>query len=139
MSLFYTSGLRRFCRNYLAFAATLSFHILEITLSLVSREWLNRVRSPKYEYKRLSERHIRLLRLQRDPSGFHCELLLHSLDLHPAPSFEAISYTWGNFLKTHSLTIENCSLPITKNAHEILSKFASTSQSRLLWIDAICS
>jgi hypothetical protein len=34
--------------------------------------------------------------------------------------------------------IENCSLPITKNAHEILSKFASTGKSRLLWIDAIC-
>jgi len=92
---------------------------------------------PRYKYTRkLSERHIRLLRLQPDPSGFRCELLVHSLD--PAPSFEAISYTWGDPVKTHSLTVGNCSLPITKNAYEILSKFSPTDQSRLLWIDSIC-
>jgi hypothetical protein len=112
---------------------------LEIHPSLVSRELLNGALPPEYEYKRLSERHIRLLKLQRDGSEFHCELLLHSLDLRPAPSFEAISYTWGNpDKKKHSLMIEDCLLPITKNVHEILSKFASTDKSRLLWIDAIC-
>jgi hypothetical protein len=61
---------------------------------------------------------------------------MQSLDLDT--SFEAVSYTWGDPLKARSLMVDNCLLPITRNAYEIISKFASTGQSRLLWIDAIC-
>ncbi|KAH8589512.1 heterokaryon incompatibility protein-domain-containing protein [Bisporella sp. PMI_857] len=98
---------------------------------------MKRTADPTYEYTRLpSGRCIRLLNLHPGPPGFRCELVPQSLDL--ISSFEAISYIWGDSVKSDSIMIEGCSLPITKNAYEILAKFAPKAGTRVLWIDAIC-
>ncbi|KAK3680577.1 hypothetical protein LTR37_021154 [Vermiconidia calcicola] len=54
-----------------------------------------------------------------------------------ATVYGALSYTWFDNRKTHLITIDGRSLPITANLHGVLLRLRSI-RSRTLWIDAIC-
>lgn len=52
--------------------------------------------------------------------------------------YEAISYHWGAVDMTHTITLHDCTVSITKNVDMMLRYLRSRSKVRNLWIDAIC-
>lgn len=63
--------------------------------------------------------------------------ILHvSLDDHP--SYEALSYTWGNRVSLHPINVNGCTLMVTRNLLAALKRLRLPDQDRYLWVDAIC-
>jgi hypothetical protein len=93
----------------------------------------------KLRYEQLSEkRSIRLLQLSRSfPFGpVKCELSIHRIDSRP--SYEAISYTWGDPSQSRSVIINGYKLEVNSNAFDILQDRATFLRTRKIWIDSIC-
>ncbi len=94
---------------------------------------------PQYEYKKLSAPgNIRLLLLHRRNPIDAINCTLFEVDSKAAPSYEAISYTWGNPLETGDIRVNGFRLRIPKSAYTILDNRSSLWTPRLLWIDSIC-
>ncbi|XXH02833.1 hypothetical protein Hte_009220 [Hypoxylon texense] len=53
-------------------------------------------------------------------------------------TYDALSYAWGNMEKTNEITIDGGILSITENLFAALTRLRSPTESRCLWIDAIC-
>lgn len=101
-----------------------------------------------YEYTHLLPRFIRLLELTPDDTDdtsntptyryriVHAELPLDG----QAPSFDAISYTWGNPVKVATLQVhENGEhIALTANLTEALPSISQHSSTKRLWIDQLC-
>ena len=63
--------------------------------------------------------------------------ILHvSLDDHP--SYEALSYTWGNTVSLHPINVDGCTFMVTRNLLAALKRLRLPDQDRYLWVDAIC-
>ena len=63
--------------------------------------------------------------------------ILHvSLDDHP--SYEALSYTWGNRVSLHPINVDGCTFMVTRNLLAALKRLRLPDQDRYLWVDAIC-
>jgi hypothetical protein len=55
------------------------------------------------------------------------------------PSFNALSYVWGNPARTHEITIDNRRLGITENLHKALRDIQRDAIGDVyVWADAIC-
>ncbi|KAF2423796.1 HET-domain-containing protein [Tothia fuscella] len=54
------------------------------------------------------------------------------------PSFEALSYVWGDAVTSHFMFINEVRIPIQRNLFEALQHIRSENRSRTLWVDAIC-
>ncbi|OTA62910.1 HET-domain-containing protein [Hypoxylon sp. EC38] len=65
--------------------------------------------------------------------GFECGRIEYAPE-----SYDALSYTWGNQEKTDEIYIEGRVLGITRNLYIALTRLRSPTDSRCLWIDAIC-
>lgn len=101
-----------------------------------------------YSYSRLPKGgdYIRLLRLMpfenesTEGTRLHCELFNYRLQdtykgTHP---YEALSYTWGEEEKRHSIFVKGQALAITTNLHAALLRLRHNSLVRIIWADAIC-
>jgi hypothetical protein len=94
---------------------------------------------PQYEYTKLSAPgNIRLLLLHRRNPIDAINCTLFEVNSKAAPSYEAISYTWGNPLETDHLWVNGFRLRIPKSAYTVLDNRSSLWTPRLLWIDSIC-
>ena len=116
--------------------------VIIIFLYRIWRDLFSRNDNHHYEklrYERLSEkRSIRLLQLSR-PFSFgpvKCELSIHRMDSRP--SYEAISYTWGDPSQSRSVIINGYKLEVNSNAFNILQDRATFLRTRTIWIDSIC-
>ncbi|KAK0648409.1 heterokaryon incompatibility protein-domain-containing protein, partial [Cercophora newfieldiana] len=99
----------------------------------------------RYKYKPLGPGQIRLLKLAPGDdadSPLRFDLVTDDLDSYPGPSYEALSYTWGN-------TAEPCTafvgtrtaeyfVNITSNLNAALRSLRNRPQAAFLWIDAVC-
>lgn len=95
--------------------------------------------SERYEYTTLqSPDTIRLLVIEpgTQDSEICCLILQVSLTKHP--TYEALSYTWGEPTKTHALRCGSKRIGVTANLHSALRRLRWTDFRRTLWIDAIC-
>ncbi|KAE9369095.1 heterokaryon incompatibility, partial [Stipitochalara longipes BDJ] len=54
------------------------------------------------------------------------------------PSYEAISYTWGNANLREHIWVNGKALNVPKSCYTILSNRSSVWKPQLLWIDAVC-
>ncbi len=94
-----------------------------------------------YHYKPLENDYqcIRLLRLMPGPhlaAGIECELF-HT-KIKNCPPYEALSYTWGDASQTTIIGLSGCPFPATVNLDVALRYLRSTSEPRVLWVDAVC-
>jgi hypothetical protein len=94
-----------------------------------------------YEYSPLEEgQDIRILRLE--PGDYYDPLLCTLEPLAFGSDFEeyeALSYTWGGGLKTHTLLTPSQSvLGITSNLHAALHHLRDDTNATHIWIDALC-
>ncbi|PMD14705.1 HET-domain-containing protein [Hyaloscypha hepaticicola] len=94
---------------------------------------------PRYTHEPLwDKRSIRLLHLSRgSPFGrVRYKLTVHGIDSRP--SYEAISYTWGDPTFCRPIIIDDCELMVTSNAFDVLQQRATFWKVRTIWIDSIC-
>jgi hypothetical protein len=98
-----------------------------------------------YLYSKLpSPTHTRLLELlpsEVETDELQCKI--HIVDLHHQniTLYEAVSYTWGSNILSHTLWVfggpsSPDQLLITANLSDALRKFRRPSQPRMLWVDA---
>ncbi|KAF5694483.1 heterokaryon incompatibility protein het-6 [Fusarium denticulatum] len=88
-----------------------------------------------------SPSHIRLICLRPGTDeAIYCELMVVSID--SAPSYEALSYTWGDPSITETITMTTQGFKttqqfsITSNYFSALKRLRYKNKPRVLWIDA---
>jgi len=90
---------------------------------------------------RLPPNYIRLLRLQPGQWGDPIRCLLVVVDLDaasPTPTYEAVSYTWGNASVQKKVICNDESMQVTRSLHDALQVFRQPHAERMLWVDALC-
>ncbi len=95
-------------------------------------------KTPRPFYPPLSsdKREIRLLHLEPGDgdAALQCRLSVVSLDSDP--SYEALSYCWGN--GTSQVLVDAHPVLIPRNLDAALRRFREPNRERILWADAIC-
>jgi hypothetical protein len=84
---------------------------------------------------------IRLVRLGPGhlDEPLRCELVPVDLsNTSEVPSYEPISYAWGENAKLEHILCDKHNLPITANLFQALLHFRYVDKDRLLWADGIC-
>jgi hypothetical protein len=88
----------------------------------------------EYVYQPLLPRHIRLLRLSRNPA----ELQIIHTSITSAPNYNAVSYAWNGQLRNESFVIGPCRLRVIQNIVTALPHLTRNASTQYLWIDGIC-
>ncbi|KAF3070244.1 hypothetical protein CFAM422_006775 [Trichoderma lentiforme] len=85
------------------------------------------------------EHRIRVLTLKpsQDPSE-PIHISLSVVKLNDDPSFEALSYCWGDATDKLLIFCDGVPFPVTKNLESALRHLRQTEDERTLWVDAIC-
>ncbi|EFZ01831.1 heterokaryon incompatibility protein [Metarhizium robertsii] len=95
---------------------------------------------PDVEYKPLKpDSGFRLITLQPSSdfsSPIKCEL--HNVELHNHPSFEALSYVWGQTTETRPIQVGRGMFNATRNLETALRHLRLPDRPRQIWADAIC-
>ena len=97
--------------------------------------------SPKAQYLYQSNtepRDIRVLRLQRGVWTDPLRCTLYQAHIDETPTYEALSYVWGDPTPKHTLICEGQEMPIAENLHTALLYLRHEDNPCWLWIDAIC-
>lgn len=81
---------------------------------------------------------IRLIQLLPGQYGDSIECKLERSPLNSCPTYETISYVWGDATKTVPITCNGSRLDITTNLFAALNQFRDENIPRILWADAIC-
>lgn len=96
-------------------------------------------------YKQLESDHMRILILSAGDGKDELVCRLEGVRLPTieagTPShvdFEALSYTWGDPEKTHTIICNGKAFGVTTNLFEALSYLRNPSSARTLWVDALC-
>ena len=92
-----------------------------------------------YQSIREHDREIRLLELL--PSQNRDSLLegrLSHVSLDAKPPYQCVSYVWGQPEFTELIQLNGIPLYITLNLHQVLQHLRLASESRTLWVDALC-
>jgi hypothetical protein len=97
--------------------------------------------SRQYRYTPLQHsRQFRLLRLQPGDEAASTQITIFPVSLDELPTYEALSYTWGNPSQKAKICCneDGCAIEITQNCEAALRRLREKDKDRLLWIDAIC-
>ena len=96
------------------------------------------ISQPNFVYQKLTGN--RVIRLLKFLPGSTPSYTLIDADVDEAPPYLALSYTWGAPVFDHSVIINGCSLPITKNLADALAALRGYARGRylMLWADAAC-
>ncbi|KAI0186508.1 heterokaryon incompatibility protein-domain-containing protein [Xylaria flabelliformis] len=85
------------------------------------------------------ERYIRLLEIcpaLASNGMIQCELSTWATDV--APSYHAISYTWGDHNSLSLVRVNGMNIQVGKNCHYALRQVVHDKHSRYHWIDTLC-
>ncbi|KAH0533891.1 hypothetical protein FGG08_007490 [Glutinoglossum americanum] len=92
-----------------------------------------------YEYEPLSSPDLlRLLTLEPGNEADSIKCPLRTASMSDYPSYEALSYVWGDSKKSHSIICDEALLGITEAVHIALRRLRQTTRARTLWIDQTC-
>ena len=83
---------------------------------------------------------LTLLPANHENDDIRCQLrtVSRAEDSQHQEEYEALSYTWGEPCKNHTIYIDETPFKVTKNLYFALRFLRKSSFSRTLWIDAIC-
>jgi len=92
-----------------------------------------------YRYKPLShDDETRLLHLEPGSDGDDIRFSLHPVRLSNKPSYEAISYCWGDAGENCEVYCEDELLLVTSSLYTALRRLRRRDAVRVFWADAIC-
>jgi hypothetical protein len=66
----------------------------------------------------------------------HCKLF--HVSLNENPQYVALSYTWGDPRDAQTITMGNTPVSVTRNLYSALHHLRHDSNTRAVWIDALC-
>lgn len=95
-----------------------------------------------YSYQPLSTANpIRIITLLPGSRREQLKCTLTKVALGEKPTYEAISYVWGDEANLTSIFCDKLgpSLPITQNLAAALFRFRRVDKPRALWADTVCS
>lgn len=93
----------------------------------------------EYQYEPLpSETSFRVLELLPGEGDDDISYLLHFADWNHPPSYEALSYAWGDIHIKVPTICDGKLLEVTPNLHDGLRQLRRGRCSRTLWADAVC-
>jgi hypothetical protein len=81
---------------------------------------------------------IRLLHLQPRSGSETIECTIELAKFSKQPEYEALSYMWGPANPLHSILIDGANFEVRENLWLALQHLRLETESRVLWIDAIC-
>lgn len=82
---------------------------------------------------------IRVLHLLPTSTAYDIRCELHVANLSAPPSYEALSYVWGEKQNPQTITVDGHPFNITRALHAALENLLpEDGRVRTLWIDAIC-
>ncbi|KIN03451.1 hypothetical protein OIDMADRAFT_117045, partial [Oidiodendron maius Zn] len=81
---------------------------------------------------------IRLLRLAPGSNDDHITCELEIFSLNKAPTYEALSYVWGNPQPAASILNRGLAQTVTPNLEKALRRLRQPDRERVIWADAIC-
>jgi len=92
-----------------------------------------------YQYTPLNpqSREIRLVRLHPGSRQvpLECDMIL--ADLETAPTYDALSYTWGDSTRSQNIYLDGHQFPIGENLSSALRGLRLLEKEKIFWIDAI--
>jgi len=96
-----------------------------------------------YEHLNENQNEIRLVTLLSGSFSDDIHVLLHKSRLteDDVPTFEALSYTWGDVQDTPNVYVgsdTSCTLTVVRNLETALRYLRYEDKNRTIWIDAIC-
>jgi hypothetical protein len=98
------------------------------------------IRGFPYHYQDLNTEKQSIRVLSLFPGEFdddiYCRLVHTSLE--DRPSYEALSYTWGDVTKTRTIWIGLYPVQVSSNLYYALKHLRLRQEVRFLWVDAIC-
>jgi hypothetical protein len=86
----------------------------------------------------LPQDHFRLLCLEPGDKDSEIHCTLATFELQSAPTYEALSYAWGDAVLSREITCNGSSLKVTSNLHDALQYLRQIDGKRTMWIDAVC-
>ena len=99
--------------------------------------WQSLDMSP-YQPLQPSERQIRILKLLPGEPEDSVVCLGNVVSLNDRPTYEALSYVWGNPAETRQILVNSQEFSVTVNLETALRQLRLPTEVRVLWIDAIC-
>ncbi|KAF2803484.1 uncharacterized protein BDZ99DRAFT_341872, partial [Mytilinidion resinicola] len=82
---------------------------------------------------------IRLLTLLPSASPSRpIRVFLQWYPISSTPSYTAVSYCWGSPVFTHTISVNNDKINITRSAYTALQALRSPFRPRTIWLDALC-
>ncbi|KAK2814133.1 hypothetical protein FQN50_000537 [Emmonsiellopsis sp. PD_5] len=81
---------------------------------------------------------IRLAEILPGKNGDPLRLELHHTTLNTAPPYEALSYEWARNTGLKAVTCGSQEFHLSSNLRAALGRLRDASQTRLVWVDAIC-
>jgi hypothetical protein len=97
-----------------------------------------------FRYKPLdtSKRQIRVITLQSNNlyPNTRCDVSckLRTVSLDEKPTYEALSYFWGDPTETQTILLNRIRFNVTINLYKALLRLRHPFKNRDLWVDAIC-
>jgi hypothetical protein len=92
-----------------------------------------------YQYEPLShDDETRLLHLEPGSGDDDIRFTLRPVRLGDKPSYEAISYCWGDARVTREVYCEGKLLVVTNSLYTALKRLRKEDAVRVLWADAVC-
>ncbi|KAI8711799.1 HET domain-containing protein [Fusarium sp. LHS14.1] len=92
----------------------------------------------QYHQLELNQRQIRILRLLPGESQDPIRCTLETAFLADYPSYQALSYAWGDPLDCRSITVDGRRINVTVNLFNALQRLRLPDDERRLWVDALC-
>ncbi|KAK1673270.1 heterokaryon incompatibility protein [Colletotrichum godetiae] len=87
---------------------------------------------------RLASRCIRILVLQPGPDTDPIQIGLQEVSIDDSPTFEALSYVWGDPSQRREVDCSGQPVSITENLNDALRHFRRPDRALLIWADALC-
>lgn len=133
-------------RALLTPSVILGISFLGSILTLWTTQWpWKRNQQHRFKYSRdlslqstSTNTEIRLLEIHRWIPFLGVRSTLHNVSLQHMPSYDAISYTWGDSLRSHMMKVNGLPFQTTAATYNALYNCSQLWGSKLVWIDYIC-
>lgn len=96
--------------------------------------------SPLYQDLDQAKRETRLLVIEPgfDQEDIWCAMQTICLSERPIPSYETISYVWGDVALHGIVYVDGHKLKVPSSAEAVLKRMRYTDRRRMVWIDSVC-